>query len=357
MPVDMSKTIADAILAYFSTNARQLPWRNPPGRALPLTDPDWPYRVWLSEIMLQQTVVATVIPYFETFIKRWPTVAALAAANDADVMAAWAGLGYYARARNLLACARAVVAKGGNFPSDEAGLLTLPGIGSYTAAAVAAFAFGRHAIVIDGNIERVVTRLFAVTTPLPAARAEIYRHMVAITPVDKAGDFAQGLMDLARSLCRPRQPRCTDCPLKLVCKGQSRAETFPVKAVKRPRPERIGAAWWIECEGEVLLVRRPETGLLGGMRALPSGEWREQVLDDPPPFAGDWRDVGSVIHIFTHFRLTLRIWAVCLKKGCKPELDGEWWALDRIDDAGMPSLFAKAAERAMNEERDECRSN
>jgi A/G-specific adenine glycosylase len=352
MPVDMSKTIADAILAYFSTNARQLPWRNPPGRGLPLVDPDWPYRVWLSEIMLQQTVVATVIPYFEAFTARWPSVASLAAADDADVMAAWAGLGYYARARNLLACARAVVARGGRFPDDEAGLLALPGIGAYTAAAITAFAFGRHAIVVDGNIERVVARLFAVTTPLPAARALIYRHMEAITPPDQAGDFAQGLMDLARSLCRPRQPRCGECPLAKVCKGRTRAETFPVKAVKRPRPERTGAAWWIECEGKVLLVRRPETGLLGGMRALPSGDWREGPLAHDPPFAAAWRDRGSVVHIFTHFRLTLRIWAVCLKKGCMPELDGEWWPLDRIGDAGMPSLFAKAAGRAMNEERD-----
>jgi A/G-specific adenine glycosylase len=352
MPVDMSKTIADAILAYFSTNARELPWRNPPGHDLPVNEPDWPYRVWLSEIMLQQTVVATVIPYFEAFTARWPTVASLAAAEDADVMAAWAGLGYYARARNLLACARAVVARGGQFPSDEAGLRALPGIGSYTAAAIAAFAFGRHAIVVDGNIERVVARLFAVSTPLPAARALIYQHMDAITPRARAGDFAQAMMDLARSLCRARQPRCGECPLAHACQGRTRAEGFPVKAPKSPRPERTGVAWWIEYEGKLLLVRRPDTGLLGGMRALPSSPWSDAKISHEPPFEAPWRDAGSVVHIFTHFRLTLRISAVRLKKGCKPELDGEWWPLDRIGAAGMPSLFVKAARRVLNEERD-----
>lgn len=356
----MSRPIADTILAYFSTNARQLPWRNPPGQPLPLDDPDWPYRVWLSEIMLQQTVVATVIPYFTEFTARWPSVASLAAADDEAVMAAWAGLGYYARARNLLACARAVMARGGQFPSAEAELRALPGIGDYTAAAIAAFAFGRYAVVVDGNIERVVARLFAIATPLPAGRAAIRARMAEITPADHAGDFAQALMDLARSLCRPRQPRCDICPLASACQGRDDAASFPVKPAKRAKPHRKGTAWWIENDdgSRVLLVRRPDNGLLGGMRALPTSRWHEtDGSDDAPPFAAGWQDAGLVEHVFTHFRLSLRIAAVRLKKGCKPELDGEWWPLDEIDSAGLPSLFAKAAARALNKEWNACQSN
>lgn len=350
----MSAQIAHKILAYFSTNARQLPWRNPPGQALPLADPDWPYRVWLSEVMLQQTVVASVIPYFEAFTARWPTVAALAAADDADVMSAWAGLGYYARARNLLACARAVMAAGGRFPAEEAALRQLPGIGAYTAAAIAAFAFGKRAVVVDGNIERVTARLFAIESPLPAARALIYAAVDKITPDDQAGDFAQGLMDLARSLCTPRNPKCLLCPLAQACRGKANADAFPVKPAKTSRPERFGTAWWIECDDEVLLVRRPSKGLLGGMRALPSDDWAVRAVHPSPardPFPADWRDGGSVAHIFTHFALTLAIRTVRLKRGCKPQLEGEWWRIDQIDDAGLPSLFVKATRRVIAQER------
>ncbi len=375
----MSAQIAPKILTHFSANARDLPWRNPPGRALPLGDPNWPYRVWLSEVMLQQTTVAAVTPYFEAFTTRWPSVTALADADDADVMAAWAGLGYYARARNLLACARAVSASGGRFPVDEGELRALPGIGAYTAAAIAAFAYGRRAVVVDGNIERVIARLFAITTPMPAARTEIYEAMDALTPDNGAGDFAQGLMDLARSLCTPRSPRCMLCPVMTHCQGKEAPETYPVKTAKAKRPERVGTAWWIECDGEVLLIRRPDKGLLGGMRALPSGEWVETslfpreggepapktknnpALDWTPAFAGeqdvapiqaDWQPIGTVTHIFTHFGLTLNIQGVRLKRGCKPQLDGEWWKLERLDQAGLPSLFAKAAARAVNWEKD-----
>ena len=213
MIVDMPVQVAHKILTHFSTNGRQLPWRNPPGRHLPLDDPDWPYRVWLSEVMLQQTTVAAVLPYFEHFTARWPSVAALAAADEADVMAAWAGLGYYARARNLLACARVIASLGGRFPEDEDRLRALPGVGAYTAAAIAAFAFGKRAVVVDGNIERVMARLFAIETPMPAARDEIYAAMDRLTPQTGAGDFAQGCMDLARSLCTPRNPKCLLCPL------------------------------------------------------------------------------------------------------------------------------------------------
>ena len=371
MPVDMSTQFAHKILAHFCVNARDLPWRNPPGRPLPLDDPNWPYRVWLSEVMLQQTTVAAVTPYFERFTARWPSVSALAAAADADVMTAWAGLGYYARARNLLACARAVAANGGRFPEDEAGLRALPGVGAYTAAAIAAFAFGKRAVVVDGNIERVMARLFAIATPMPAARDEIYARMDQLTPATGAGDFAQGCMDLARSLCTPRNPKCLLCPLTDHCQGKAAPETYPVKPAKAARPERVGTAWWIECDGEVLLVRRPDKGLLGGMRALPSGDWAETLTSrhaelvsasispqTPASQVEQWilkqvqddvgiETLGTVTHIFTHFRLTLTIQGVRLKRGCKPQLDGEWWRLDQIDEAGLPSLFAKAAARAM----------
>ena len=344
MPVTTQNQVAHKILRWFDANARELPWRNPPGKVLPLDDADWPYRVWLSEIMLQQTVVATVKPYFAAFTARWPSVVALAEAEDADVMAAWAGLGYYARARNLLACARAVAASGARFPADEVGLRALPGIGAYTAAAIAAFAFGQRAVVVDGNIERIMTRLFAIQTPMPKAKPEIAAAMEALTPEKDAGDFAQGLMDLATSICTPKNPRCLLCPIAEDCRGRERAEDFPVKLAKKARPERYGVAYWIERDGNVLLVRRPSKGLLGGMRALPSGEWASA----PASQAGT--SLGSITHIFTHFRLTLTIIAPDAKNSCAPQPDGEWWDINRLDEAGLPSVFAKAAARAMNRE-------
>jgi A/G-specific adenine glycosylase len=364
MAVDMSAQFAPKILQWFEANARILPWRNPPGAPLPLDDPNWPYRVWLSEIMLQQTVVATVKPYFAAFTSRWPSAEALAAAEDADVMAAWAGLGYYARARNLLACARAITTKGGRFPETVEGLRALPGIGPYTGAAIAAFAFGKRAVVVDGNIERVTTRLFALETPLPQARPAISALVDQITPQDRAGDFAQGLMDMATSICTPRNPRCLLCPLADVCTGRDRAEEFPVKAAKKARPERHGTVWRIEREGKVLLVRRPAKGLLGGMRALPGGEWVSvapaqagaaeslNLQTGPGLCRGDEQGthLGTVTHIFTHFRLTLSVVALDAKNSCVAQLDGEWWDIDRLDEAGLPTVFAKAAVWAMSRE-------
>ena len=337
---DSPPELAALLLGWYAAHARSLPWRNPPGASLP-SDPDWPYRVWLSEIMLQQTTVAAVQPYFAAFTARWPTVAALAAADDAEVMQAWAGLGYYARARNLLACARAVVARhGGRFPADEAALRDLPGIGDYTAAAVAAFGFGRHAIVIDGNVERVITRLFAIATPLPAARAAIRAHLETLVPADAAGDFAQGLMDLASRICTPRNPGCDACPLRRHCQAATADPTaFPVKAAKRARPQRHGTAWWIEVEGEVLTIIRPPKGLLGGMRALPSCDWRGS--DAAPPFPAAWHDLGAVAHGFTHFELTLAVRGVRL--AVKPSLAGDWVPVAQLAGAGLPTLFEKAA--------------
>nr|WP_310474053.1 A/G-specific adenine glycosylase [Sandarakinorhabdus sp.] len=335
------------LLDWYHAHARVLPWRNPPGAALP-TDADWPYRVWLSEIMLQQTTVEAATPYFHAFTARWPDVAALAAADDADVMQAWAGLGYYARARNLLACARTVVDRhGGHFPAHETALRDLPGVGDYTAAAVAAFGFGRDAVVIDGNVERVVSRLFAISTPLPAARVAIRAALAPLVPQGQAGDFAQAMMDLARRVCTARAPRCLVCPLIGSCAANKAGppDAFPVKAAKKARPTRHGTAWWIEADGHVLTIVRPAKGLLGGMRALPSCDWRGAGT---PPIPGDWQNFGVVRHGFTHFELELAVQALLLDQ--RPDLGpdlalpgAQWLALDTVETAGMPTLFAKAA--------------
>lgn len=332
------------LLEWYNAHARDLPWRNPPGAVLP-TGENWPYRVWLSEVMLQQTTVEAATPYFHAFTARWRDVAALAAAPDADVMQAWAGLGYYARARNLLACARAIVARhGGRFPASEAELRDLPGIGDYTAAAVAAFGFGRDAVVIDGNVERVVSRLFAIAAPLPAARAAIRAALTPLVPPGHAGDFAQAMMDLARRVCTARSPRCLACPLADACAARlaGTQASFPVKAAKKARPTRRGTAWWIEADGHVLTIVRPAKGLLGGMRALPSCDWRGA---GEPPLAGDWQSLGLVRHGFTHFDLELAVAALHLPGRPMLDLPGAaWLALDAVEAAGLPTLFAKAAQ-------------
>ncbi|WCT75332.1 A/G-specific adenine glycosylase [Sphingomonas naphthae] len=338
----IAASIAADLLAWYDVHARALPWRAPPG-----TPPPDPYRVWLSEVMLQQTTVAAVKPYFRAFLDRWPTVEALAAAEDADLMAAWAGLGYYARARNLLACARAVARDhGGRFPDTEAGLRALPGLGAYTAAAVAAIAFGRRAVVVDANVERVVARLFAIAEPLPAARPAIRAAADRITPEARAGDFAQAMMDLGSGICTTRNPACAICPLRPNCAAAATADParFPVKAAKKPKPVRHGTAFWLEHNGAVLLVRRQPKGMLGGMRALPTGPW----ADTPPaladaPAEADWRPAGRLTHVFTHFALELE---VVVASGSSA-VDGEWWPIDRIADAGLPTLFARAAALAM----------
>lgn len=337
----MSVDASNALLAWYAAEKRTLPWRAVGEDTLD------PYRVWLSEIMLQQTTVAAVKPYFEAFTTRWPTVEALAAAEDGEVMQAWAGLGYYARARNLLACARAVAGAGGGFPDEEAELRKLPGIGAYTAAAIAAIAFGRHAVVVDGNVERVVSRLFAVEEALPTARPRIHALTATITPSHDSGDFAQAMMDLGATICTPRRPRCLLCPLAAMCRARAegRQEAFPVKAPKRARPRRRGYAYWLEHDGHVLLVRRPARGLLGGMLALPTGPWAENVYSgDGAPAPAMWRDAGTVEHVFTHFALDLGLlWAAAPERG----QDGIWWPIDRIDEAGLPTVFAKAAARGL----------
>lgn len=338
-----AETTAEALLRWYDVHARSLTWRSPPGKPPPA-----PYRVWLSEVMLQQTTTAAVAPYFAKFLARWPTVEALAAADDAEVMAAWAGLGYYARARNLVACARAVAARGGRFPATEAGLRSLPGLGAYTAAAVAAIAFGERAAVVDANVERVVARLDAIGTPLPQARKAISARVDELTPADRPGDFAQAMMDLGATICTPRGPRCLLCPLAAECRGRAAGpERFPAKPSKPAKPHRAGTAFWIARDGAVWLVKRPPSGMLGGMRALPDDGWSARGDGSAqPPLAGKWTAAGAVSHSFTHFNLDLQL---MLYSGNDVSRlgDGAWWPLARIDEAGLPTLFAKAARLAL----------
>ena len=324
-----------------------LPWRSLPGGAAPD-----PYRVWLSEIMLQQTTVAAVTPYFERFTARWPTVAELAATDDAELMAAWAGLGYYARARNLLACARKVISDhNGQFPSEEATLRTLPGVGAYTAAAIAAIAFGQRAVVVDANVERVIARLFAITTPLPSARLAIRDACDQITPAKRSGDFAQAMMDLGATICTPRTPSCPTCPLANTCQGYQHgiAETLPVKPEKATKPARTGTAYWIENGNKVWLIKRPAKGMLGGMRALPDDNWAARKDGDSvPPFATDWRTLNEAVsHVFTHFTLTLSLAVTSSPIHAEALGEGEWWPVKSLDSAGLPTLFSKAAKLAL----------
>jgi A/G-specific adenine glycosylase len=353
----MTVDASNALLRWYDAHKRRLPWRAEAGET-----PD-PYRVWLSEIMLQQTTVAAVRPYFEKFVTLWPTVAALADADEAEVMAAWAGLGYYARARNLIACARQVAMLGA-FPDSEDALRALPGIGRYTAAAIAAIAFGRRAVVVDGNVERIVARLFAVEQPLPGARPALYGLTATITPERRNGDFAQAMMDLGATICTPRSPACGLCPLFDRCAARLRnaQADFPVKAAKAAKPRREGVAYWLQHDDHVLLVRRPARGMLGGMLALPSAAWAGEAGDGDDraaaiasaPAAGGWCEAGSVDHVFTHFALTMRL--LCARAERRPDEDiGEresgdaeiWWPAERIGEAGLPSLFAKLAQRGL----------
>ena len=339
-----------ALLAWYDRERRELPWRYGPRRKAD------PYRVWLSEIMLQQTTVKAVIPYFARFLARWPTVRDLAAAQLDDILQMWAGLGYYSRARNLKACADAIVRDcGGEFPRQESELQKLPGIGPYTAAAIAAIAFGEKATPVDGNVERVVARLFAVRQPLPKSKSEIKRLAGTLTPSRRAGDFAQAMMDLGAEICTPRKPTCLMCPLQQDCAANARglADALPVKSERAERPVRYGIAFLVLREdGAVLLRRRPDAGLLGGMMEVPSSEWGDKPVAEKeltratPVNAAWWPVAGRVVHVFTHFRLEIAVRRALVPIDASLTLWAkqdrcEWVRRSELDRAALPTVMRK----------------
>ncbi len=339
---------AARLLAWYDRHRRRLPWR-----ALPGEIPD-PYRVWLSEIMLQQTTVATVGPYFARFVERWPTVEALAKASLDEVLHAWQGLGYYARARNLHACARAVSTQhGGQFPLSEAALRLLPGIGAYTSAAIAAIAFNQVATPVDGNIERVIARAFLVRTPLPEAKPELRRLAATLTPGARPGDFAQAAMDLGATICTPKKPKCVLCPWRDDCRARAKdtAEALPARRAKKAKPLRRGVMFWaVRADGAVLLRQRPAQGLLGGMMEVPSTEWRSKSWHAEEaacfaPVKARWKLLSGVVrHSFTHFDLELQVLTGATRSN--PD-EGIWVTPDALGTQALPTVMKKVAAFAL----------
>jgi A/G-specific adenine glycosylase len=345
--------LPERLLAWYDRHRRVLPWRARPGERAQ------PYRVWLSEIMLQQTTVATVAGYFARFLERWPDLESLAAASLDEVLHAWQGLGYYARARNLHACARAVVERhGGVFPDEEAALRDLPGLGAYTAAAVAAIAFGRAATPVDGNVERVIARLFAVAEPLPDAKPTLRRLAESLTPRERPGDYAQAVMDLGATICTPKRPKCILCPWREACRGHATGavESLPLRRAKAEKPVRRGVAFWaVRSDGAVLLRRRPEKGLLGGMMEVPSTLWREAPWSEAEaiaaaPLPAKWRMLpGTVRHTFTHFHLELAVLAGAVKKGVATH--GKWVPPEDLAGEALPTVMKKLVTHARGGKR------
>lgn len=344
--------VSRKLLGWYDRNARRLPWRVGPADRAVGERPD-PYRVWLSEVMLQQTTVAAVRSYFEAFVARWPTVQDLAAAPEAEVMKAWAGLGYYSRARNMKATADLVAARGGRFPGSAAELMELPGIGGYTASAIAAIAFDEAAAVVDGNVERVIARLFGIDSPLPGAKEAIRAHQARLTPPERPGDYAQAMMDLGATICTPKRPACALCPLDTDCRAfaMGNPERYPVKAAKAARPTRRGIAFVaVRADGAILLRRRAPEGLLGGMTEVPGSDWPDKAGTGAgaPPLPATWLAVAAtVVHVFTHFRLELSVHRADFAAGvAAPE--GHWWSPPpELPGEALPSVMKKAIEAAV----------
>jgi A/G-specific adenine glycosylase len=341
------KTAAERLLAWYDVHRRVLPWRAPKGRRAD------PYRVWLSEIMLQQTTVQAVGPYFRKFLSQWPNVQALARAQQDDVLTAWAGLGYYARARNLHKAAQVVAREmSGTFPTSFEGLLALPGIGDYTAGAIAAIAFDLPYAAMDANAERVIARYAAIEAPLPGSKTEMRAALQAMVPQSRAGDFAQALMDLGSAICTPKRPACLTCPWFKDCRARKRGiqEQLPAKGAKAERPLRRGAAFVArDAEGAVLLVRRPEKGLLGGMMQPPLGAWSEAFPSSDgamkeAPFRAKWKKrVGIVRHGFTHFELEIEVYVAEVAK--RPDVEGRW--VKDLSTAALPTVMRKIVQHAL----------
>ncbi|MEP4029842.1 A/G-specific adenine glycosylase [Roseibium polysiphoniae] len=351
-----SLSTSDALLDWYDRHARTLPWRtSPEDRRLGVV-PD-AYSVWLSEIMLQQTTVAAVKDYYVKFLALWPRVEDLAVADTEDVMKAWAGLGYYSRARNLKKCAEQVAFElGGRFPETEEGLQSLPGIGPYTAAAISAIAFNHHAAVVDGNVERVLSRLYEITTPLPDAKPAVREAMDALTPHNRPGDFAQAVMDLGATICTPKRPACALCPWMTACKSRSSglAETLPRKAPKKAKPTRKGAAFVAirDHDDAVLLGRRPPKGLLGGMTEVPGTFWADDfdlsTALSHAPVQGNWRKRSGIVkHTFTHFHLELDIYVCRLAPESPPPQELWWSEKEQQTDEALPTVMRKALEAGL----------
>jgi A/G-specific adenine glycosylase len=351
MPPKTKKVdLAARLLAWYDIHRRVLPWRAPAGKRAD------PYRVWLSEIMLQQTTVQAVGAYYRKFLERWPTVKDLAAAKQDDVLAAWAGLGYYARARNLHAAAKVVAGEmGGKFPPTAALLRELPGVGSYTSGAISAIAYDEKQAAMDANAERVIARLYAVETPMPKAKVALHAHCQALVP-ERAGDFAQALMDLGSAICTPKRPACQNCPWTDECVARRRGiqEQLPVKAPKMARPLKRGAAFVaIDKTGAVLLVKRPDKGLLASMLEPPLGEWAENFPSPAKalkqaPFEADWKKRSGIVrHGFTHFELETEVYVAHFTK--RPKFGGEWVPTEKLREVALPTVMRKIVEHGLDE--------
>ena len=337
----LHEELGGKLLEWYDAHARVLPWRSKPGVKAD------PYHVWLSEIMLQQTTVVAVRDYYLKFLKLWPTVADLAVASQDDVLRAWAGLGYYARARNLYACAKQIVRDwNGEFPTTQAELLTLPGIGPYTSAAIASIAFEQPHAAVDGNVERVMSRLYAIETPFPLSKPLIKEKAQALVPAKRAGDFAQALMDLGATICTPRSANCLICPWTDYCEGRKLGivESLPRKLPKAKIPTRVGIVFWVERnDGFVLLRRRPQKGLLGGMMEVPSTPWEaKQPPDAEPPVVAKWKKLAAIVeHTFTHFHLQLSVWKATTTDKSLPDDDYSWVHKRDLEHEALPSLMRK----------------